>query len=151
MPAYPSAKGWGKQETGRFPSFSNSESATLITLARPHALTVARKPPRRTPPSGSPINVSHERAIVSPINIRLKRSGQPTLTRASPKRLLASLKLCSIQPLCQYHEAALFGSSRLVAKYQGSPGCLRRGFLARLLDTFQHRARLIRNSRGRPW
>ena len=76
---------------------------------------------------------------------------EPTLTRASPNRLFESLKLCSTQPLCQYQEAALFAFFRLVAKYQGSSGCLRLGFLARLLGTLQHKATLIMRSRGRPW
>ena len=82
-----------------FPRSSNSASAVLITLARPQAATAERKPRGTTPPSGNPISVSHERATLSAISKRERRSGQPTGTRANPKRLLASLKDCSIHPL----------------------------------------------------
>lgn len=100
---------------------------------------------------GSAIKVSHESAIVSAINSRSRRSGEPTLASLSPKRLLASLKDCTIQPLCQYHEAALLALQRLVVRYHGSSGRLRRGLFARLLGTLKHRATLSMRSRGRPW
>lgn len=123
-----------------------------MTLALPQATTEERKPSgKRTPPSGNPISVSHERAMVSAMSSRPRRRGQPTLTLASPKRPFASLKDCSIHPLYQYQEMALLASSKLVAKYQGSSGCSRRGFLARLFEILQHNATLIESSRGRLW
>src|SRR5215210_2778286 len=143
--------GWGRQRSGRSPSFSSSVSAILITLALPQATTVERKPSGTTPPSGNPISVSHERAMLNAISKRERRSGQPTRTRAKPKRLLASLKDCSIHPLCQYQEAALLAFFKLVARYQGSSGCSPRGFFARLLEILQHNATFISSSRGRSW
>src|SRR5215213_1650435 len=123
-----------------------------MTLALPQALTEERKPSGTTPqPLGNPISVSHERAMVSVIKSRLKRCGEPTPTPFNPKRLFASLKGCSIQSLCQYHEAALRADPRLVATYQGSSGCLPRGSTARLFGTLQHKATLIQISRGRSW
>jgi hypothetical protein len=89
--------------------------------------------------------------VVSAISSRPSHSGEPTRTPAKPKRLFASLKDCSIQPRCHYQEAALRALPRLVASYQGSLGCLRRGFFARLLDTLQHKATLSTIVRGRPW
>src|SRR4051812_33422469 len=118
----------------------------LVTLALPQALTAARKPSGRIPPLGSPISVNQLKAMVNAINSRLRRSAEPTLTLLNPKRLFASLKLCSFQPRCQYQLVALLASSNLVARYQGSSG----SFAARLLATFQHRATLIISSRGRP-
>ena len=56
-PTYPSAEVCGRQLSGIFPSFSNSQSATLITLPRPQALTTTRKPLGRMPPSGNPSSV----------------------------------------------------------------------------------------------
>lgn len=106
----------------------------LITLALPQATTEARNPPGRTPLPGSAIKVSHESAMVSAIKSRSKRSGDATLASLSPKRLFESLKDCSIQPLCQYHEAATLAVERLVARYHGSSGRLRRGSFARLLE-----------------
>ena len=90
-----------------FLSSSSKESARLMMLARPQAITEERKPSGTTPLSGSLISVSHERAMVSPMSSRQRRFGQPTRTRANPKRLLESLKDCSIQPRCQYQDAAL--------------------------------------------
>src|SRR3954451_14372917 len=104
-----------------------------------------------TPTSGSPISVSHANATVSATSSRLRRSGQLTITSANPKRPLESLKDCSIQPHCQYHEAALWASFKLVARYQGFSGRLRRGSLARLLGILQHKPTLMKQSRRRPW
>ncbi len=61
-------------------------------LARPLWATAERQRRGMTPTSGSPIKESHAKAIVSAIKRRLRRSGQRTCTRDSPKRLLASLK-----------------------------------------------------------
>ncbi len=122
-----------------------------VTLTRPQALTALRKPSGNRPLSGSPISESHVRATLSAISRRLRRPGQPTRTRANPKRLLESLKDCSIQPRCHYQEAAILASAKLVARYQGSSGCLRRGSFARLLETLQHSATFVSSSRGRPW
>src|SRR3954447_24272483 len=96
-----------------------------------------------TPTSGKAISVSHAKATVSAIRSRPRRFGELTITLASPNRLFESRKGCSIQPRCQYQEALTWASLRLVAKYHGSPGCLRRGSLARLLGILQHSARLI--------
>lgn len=74
---------------------------------------------------GSAISVSHDSAMVSAMSKRPRRSGELTLTPLRPKRLFESLNDCSIYPLCQYHEAALFALLRLVARYHGSSGCLR--------------------------
>jgi hypothetical protein len=123
----------------------------VITLDVPQATTAERKLSPTTPPSDNPISVSHEHAMLSAIRRRERRLGQPTRTRANPKRLLASLKNCSIHPLCLYQVAALLASLRLVASYQGSLGCSRRGFFARLLEILQHNATFIGSSRGRPW
>jgi hypothetical protein len=67
------------------------------------------------------------------------------------KRLLESLKDCSTQPLCQYHEAAALAMARLVARYQDSSGALSRAFFALLFDTVQQRTTLIRTYWGRSW
>lgn len=87
--------------------------------------------------------------MLSAISRRESRFGQTARTRANPKRLFESLKDCSIQPLCQYHEAALLALFKLVTSYQGSSGCSRRGFFARLLEILQHNATFISSSRGR--
>jgi hypothetical protein len=101
--------------------------------------------------SGSAIKVSQQSEIVSAISSRLKRSAELTLTLLRSKRLFESLRDCSTQPLCQYHEAAALAMARLVARYQDSSGALRRAFLALLFDTLQQRTTLIRTSWGRPW
>jgi len=102
-------------------------------------------------------------------DLRQRRQGQPresysqrhqepaeafrraNLDSCQTKGLFESLKLCSIQPLCQYHEAALLGSLSLVARYHGSLGTLRQGSLILLFGTLKHRATLIQKSRGRSW
>jgi hypothetical protein len=63
-----------------------------MTLALPQTLTAQRKPSGKTPLSGNPISVSHERAIVSAIKSRLKRSGEPTLTPFQPEATLRVLE-----------------------------------------------------------
>lgn len=117
-----------------FPSLSSNSSARLMTLALPLWATAECQPLDITPTSGNPISVNHPNAAaVSAIKRQLSRSGQPPVTSSSPKRPLESRKDCSIQPRCQYHEAALWASFRLVAtRYQGSSGSLRRESLARL-------------------
>jgi hypothetical protein len=89
------------------PSLSSSASAKLMTLALPLWATAVCQRRGIAPTSGSPINVSHAKATVSAIKRRPRRLGQPTITSASPKRPFESLKDCSIQPRCQYHDAAL--------------------------------------------
>jgi len=133
------------------PSLSSSASARLMTLALPLWATAACQPLGMAPTSGKVISVSHAKATVSAIKSRPRRFGELTITSASPNRLFESRKDCSIQPRCQYQEAATWASLRLVARYHGSFGCLRRGTLARLLGTLQHSATLIQRSRGRPW
>ena len=89
----------------------------LITLARPQALTAARKPSGKRPLSGSPISVNQLKAMLNAIKSRLRRSGELTLTLFfSPKRLFASLKLCSIHPRCQCQLVALLASLNVVAR-----------------------------------
>ncbi len=48
---------------------------------------------------GQAMSVGQDRAMLSAINCRLKRSGEPTPTPFNPKQLFAPLKDCSIQSL----------------------------------------------------
>ena len=66
-PPTPSDKVCGRQHSGIFPSFSNNESAKLITLARFQALTAPRKPSGKRLSSGSPISVNRLKAVVNAI------------------------------------------------------------------------------------
>jgi hypothetical protein len=67
VPTYPSDKVCGRQHSVIFSSFSNNESAKLITLARFQALTAPRKSSGKRLSSGSLISVNRLKAVVNAI------------------------------------------------------------------------------------